>query len=75
MSSGVRALPEPKCEWPWYHLNYFTVRELCSLVESLPQIGSDPLARNRVWALLRCVDVQADEVKLMKEVAVKWAER
>lgn len=56
-----------------YYLNYFTVRELCHLVESVPQISKEPSWAS-VWPLLRCVDAQADAASMRKQVQAKWAD-
>jgi hypothetical protein len=57
-----------------YFLNYFTVRELCTLVETMPKIANSEPAWTQVWMLLRCVDVTADENALRTKVTKTWAE-
>eukprot|EP00931_Biecheleriopsis_adriatica_P017997 TRINITY_DN1271_c1_g1_i1.p1 TRINITY_DN1271_c1_g1~~TRINITY_DN1271_c1_g1_i1.p1 ORF type:complete len:4782 (+),score=1057.93 TRINITY_DN1271_c1_g1_i1:65-14410(+) len=42
-----------------YFLNYFTVRELCFLMDNLPNVEQDE-AWQKTWPLLRVVDLTAD---------------
>ena len=50
-----------------YFLNYYTVRELCFLTDLLPSADKDE-DWNRVWPLLQCVDLSADEEKTRKTI-------
>jgi len=55
------------CRGTYYYANYFTVRELCHLVRTMPEIGKDDVWM-RVWPLLRVVDIEADGSKLREEI-------
>eukprot|EP00439_Symbiodinium_sp_Y106_P048502 s2482_g6.t1 len=49
------------------HGNYYTVRELCFLTDQLPEVGNDQAWR-KIWPLLQCVDLQADEGTTRKRI-------
>ncbi|CAK9044288.1 unnamed protein product [Durusdinium trenchii] len=50
-----------------YFLNYYTVRELCFLTDLLPNVDNDE-EWGKVWPLLQCVDLSADENRTRKNI-------
>lgn len=50
-----------------YYLNYFTVRELCFLVKSVPHIAEPPVW-DKVWPLLRVIETKGCEKRIHQEL-------